>query len=46
MKQYSEKEKEYFRENILEFTLKEKSKLINSNLKDIIIDNLVYICKH
>ena len=46
MKQFTEEEKEYFKENINEFTLKEKSKLIDSNLKDIIIDNLVYICKH
>ena len=42
MKQYTEKE--YFRKHIKEFTLKQKSKLIN--LKDIIIDNLHNICKY
>jgi len=46
MKQYSEEEKQYFRKHIKEFTLKEKSELIDSNLKDIIIHNLTYICEY
>ena len=46
MKQYSEEEKQYFRKHIKEFTLKEKSELIDSNLKDIIIDDLINICKY
>ena len=46
MKQFTEKEKQYFRENINEFTLDEKSELIDSNLKYIIIDNLAVICKY
>ena len=46
MKQYSEEEKQYFRKHIKEFTLKEKSELIDSNLKDIIIHNLINICEN
>ena len=46
MKQYSEEEKQYFRKHIKEFTLEEKSELIDSNLKDIIKNNLTYICKY
>jgi hypothetical protein len=46
MKQFTEEEKQYFRKHIKEFTLEEKSELIDSNLKDIIIDNLAVICEY
>ena len=47
MKQFTEKEKEYFRKHINEFTLEEKSELINSNLKDSFNkDDLLYFCKY
>jgi hypothetical protein len=46
MKQFTEKEKEYFEKHIKEFTLKEKSELIDSNLKNIIIDVLINICEY